>query len=62
MLEDNSIVCIECFNAGNHEGHNYEQIIVCGGCCDCGDDEKWEEKGFCMKHVPKDDKIMVDEK
>ncbi len=22
-----------------------------GGCCDCGDDSKWVEKGFCSKHT-----------
>ena len=26
-------------------------LDINGGCCDCGDDSKWDKKGFCLKHT-----------
>jgi hypothetical protein len=43
-------MCIECFENSEHKGHVYEMIEVHGGCCDCGDEEKWDPKGFCKHH------------
>lgn len=61
MNEDNSIICIECFNKSNHTGHRFEKISVFGGCCDCGDDEKWKQEGSCVDHQNKNEEVVVDE-
>lgn len=50
MTEENSIQCTQCFELDKHEGHQFERIMVYGGCCDCGDVEKWNPKGFCSAH------------
>ena len=34
------VLCEECFNNGDHEGHNVKYYRGAGGgCCDCGDEE-----------------------
>ena len=43
-------ICVQCFLAGDHEGHDYMMIRTSGGCCDCGDVDAWESSGFCKKH------------
>lgn len=43
-------ICVECFKAGDHRGHNYRLIRTDGGCCDCGNQHAWREGGFCSKH------------
>eukprot|EP00906_Rhabdomonas_costata_P034740 RCo048859 len=43
-------ICVECFNEGNHEGHDYRMIRTGGGICDCGDPNAWKPEGFCRKH------------
>lgn len=58
IYENNSIMCVECFEQSDHQGHIYEVVEVHGGCCDCGDEEKWDPKGFCKYHSNKD---LVDE-
>lgn len=57
-----SAICVDCFNAGNHTGHNctfhyrnhlihlVKRIKVAGGVCDCGDFQAWKPSGFCPKH------------
>ena len=48
----NSCICVECFRAGDHEGHDYLLYAsACGGCCDCGDPDAWKPSGFCSNHV-----------
>ena len=45
------ILCQECFSKSDHTGH--EVIFhkaAPGGCCDCGDEEAWDPKGFCSDH------------
>lgn len=45
------MICNECYQASNHEGHDvYFYHSTSGGCCDCGDAEAWNSKGFCDKH------------
>eukprot|EP00760_Papus_ankaliazontas_P018688 PhM_4_TR17584/c0_g1_i1/m.94002 len=44
------IICIECFKAGDHTGHDYKLIRTSGGMCDCGDPDAWDSKGFCSAH------------
>lgn len=43
-------ICVACFEAGNHLGHDYSMIHTGGGCCDCGDITAWKEAGFCSNH------------
>ncbi|DBA86385.1 TPA: hypothetical protein ACH3X2_005612 [Trebouxia sp. C0005] len=47
----NSAICKECFQAGDHSGHDYALYFSQGGgCCDCGDSAAWSPSGFCHKH------------
>jgi hypothetical protein len=50
VTEENSILCLGCFELDKHRGHQFELISVFGGCCDCGDPEKWRPEGFCRAH------------
>lgn len=46
-----SAVCLHCFRAGDHEGHDYRMYISdAGGCCDCGDPTSWRDEGCCPRH------------
>jgi hypothetical protein len=50
---EHSCICIECFDAGDHEGHDFRLFqSQSGGCCDCGDGMAWKESGFCRHHNP----------
>ena len=44
------IICKDCFEKGDHRGHRVQLKRNVGGCCDCGDPEAWDEKGFCSEH------------
>eukprot|EP00667_Euglena_gracilis_P000130 EG_transcript_130 len=43
-------ICVECFNRGDHTGHNYRMVQTGGGMCDCGDASAWSRVGFCRDH------------
>ncbi|KAL3679047.1 hypothetical protein R1sor_022003 [Riccia sorocarpa] len=43
-------ICVPCFKAGDHRGHDYSMIHTFGGCCDCGDVTAWKQSGFCVNH------------
>lgn len=44
-------LCAECFQRGNHEGHDYNMFrSQAGGACDCGDPYVMKETGFCSLH------------
>lgn len=43
-------ICVACFRAGDHSGHDYSIIRTGGGCCDCGDGQAWRISGFCSRH------------
>ncbi|CAF4813957.1 unnamed protein product, partial [Rotaria sp. Silwood1] len=44
-------ICAQCFQHGNHEGHNYNMFkSQAGGACDCGDSSVMHEFGFCRFH------------
>lgn len=46
-----SCICIDCFERGNHIGHDFMiYSSTSGGCCDCGDDSSWKTEGFCSLH------------
>jgi hypothetical protein len=44
------IICNDCFKKGDHTGHRVWLKTSVSGCCDCGDPDAWEEKGFCKDH------------
>ncbi|GCC36078.1 hypothetical protein chiPu_0014569 [Chiloscyllium punctatum] len=44
-------LCAECFNAGEHTGHDFNMFrSQAGGACDCGDSSVMRESGFCKRH------------
>ncbi|XP_048246065.1 E3 ubiquitin-protein ligase UBR3-like [Haliotis rufescens] len=46
-------LCSDCFQAGNHEGHDYNMFrSQAGGACDCGDTSVMNTSGFCPRHGP----------
>ncbi|KAK6165726.1 hypothetical protein SNE40_022591 [Patella caerulea] len=46
-------LCSECFQAGNHEGHDFNMFKShAGGACDCGDVNVMNADGFCPRHGP----------
>ncbi|XP_058109672.1 E3 ubiquitin-protein ligase PRT6-like [Magnolia sinica] len=44
------VICVSCFQNGNHKDHDYSIVHTSGGCCDCGDVTAWKRVGFCSKH------------
>ncbi|GAM20420.1 hypothetical protein SAMD00019534_035950 [Acytostelium subglobosum LB1] len=50
QLDPTTAMCIGCFNAGDHKGHDYALQSVGGGFCDCGDPTAFKTSGFCSKH------------
>ena len=45
-----SCICVNCFEAGDHEGHDFYISKSDYGCCDCGDIFAWKSSGFCNRH------------
>lgn len=46
-------LCAECFQRGNHAGHDFNMFrSQAGGACDCGDMNVMKESGFCYLHGP----------
>eukprot|EP00064_Thunnus_orientalis_P011082 superscaffoldBa00001567_g11112 len=44
-------LCAECFNNGDHTGHDFNMFrSQAGGACDCGDGNVMRETGFCRRH------------
>ncbi|KAM4626256.1 E3 ubiquitin-protein ligase UBR3 [Discoglossus pictus] len=44
-------LCAECFNHGEHAGHDFNMFrSQAGGACDCGDGSVMRESGFCKRH------------
>ena len=44
-------LCAECFEKADHEGHDYSRFFsTVGGCCDCGNPDVMDPKGFCRVH------------
>ena len=51
-MSPSSSVCFECFQSGNHKGHDFIfERSVYGGCCDCGNPHAWKSTGFCPNHT-----------
>lgn len=56
-----SSICVDCFQAGDHEGHDF--IVYSsgfGGCCDCGNELAWTRAGFCSNHRGRDGSHAAD--
>ena len=49
-LDPTCIICLDCFNNSDHEGHRTWLKTNVSGCCDCGDPEGWNMNGACTKH------------
>ena len=49
-LDPTCIICLDCFNNSDHEGHRTWLKTNVSGCCDCGDPEAWDMKGACDTH------------
>ncbi|XP_052267250.1 E3 ubiquitin-protein ligase UBR3-like [Dreissena polymorpha] len=46
-------LCADCFQAGNHEGHDFNMFrSQAGGACDCGEVSVMNPAGFCPRHGP----------
>uniref|UniRef100_A0A914YR71 E3 ubiquitin-protein ligase n=1 Tax=Panagrolaimus superbus TaxID=310955 RepID=A0A914YR71_9BILA len=44
-------LCAQCFEEADHEGHDYSRFFsTVGGCCDCGNCDVMNPKGFCPRH------------
>ncbi|XP_041366438.1 E3 ubiquitin-protein ligase UBR3-like [Gigantopelta aegis] len=53
-------LCSDCFQAGNHEGHDFNMFrSQAGGACDCGDVSVMNPSGFCRRHGPDRQHHMV---
>jgi hypothetical protein len=50
-----AVLCIRCFERGNHQGHRFNKIDSGGGNCDCGNPDAILECGFCVDHKGKAD-------
>ena len=47
----NMTLCSQCFNDGNHNGHESERYLsTINGFCDCGNELLMKKEGFCPKH------------
>jgi hypothetical protein len=49
-VDPTSAVCAECFQEGEHSGHDYRIVHTSSGCCDCGEPTAWKPSGFCKHH------------
>lgn len=47
----NSIICLDCFEKGDHRGHNFTIKQKVSGMCDCGDPSAWKKEGYCSDHI-----------
>ncbi|XGW09522.1 hypothetical protein V3C99_011646 [Haemonchus contortus] len=44
-------LCASCFQAANHEGHDFTRFFSReGGACDCGNSDVIKPMGFCPRH------------
>jgi hypothetical protein len=55
------VLCIWCFERGNHQGHRFNKIDSGGGNCDCGNPDAILECGFCVDHKGKAEEMVIDE-
>lgn len=49
--DETCVQCNNCFNDSDHRDHDvFFYHSQAGGCCDCGDPDAWDPRGFCSKH------------
>eukprot|EP01022_Parablepharisma_sp_SALTPOND_P033707 TRINITY_DN893_c0_g1_i1.p1 TRINITY_DN893_c0_g1~~TRINITY_DN893_c0_g1_i1.p1 ORF type:complete len:1643 (-),score=201.44 TRINITY_DN893_c0_g1_i1:3482-8410(-) len=48
--DPNCVICQDCFEQSNHTGHSVYLNRYVSGCCDCGDSDAMNPKGFCINH------------
>jgi hypothetical protein len=64
-LDDTCVLCVDCFKASDHSGHDTSFSISQGmsGFCDCGDIEAWKVEMFCgiHSHVEKKSELLLPE-
>ncbi|KAL3941667.1 MAG: hypothetical protein SGBAC_004008 [Bacillariaceae sp.] len=57
QADETCVLCHNCFIQSDHEGHDVAFYHAqAGGCCDCGDPDAWDPRGFCPHHGPKSGK------
>jgi hypothetical protein len=61
MSHESAVLCVRCFERGNHQGHRFVKIESGGGNCDCGNPDAVLESGFCADHLGKADEMVIDE-
>ncbi|EPY51618.1 N-end-recognizing protein Ubr1 [Schizosaccharomyces cryophilus OY26] len=63
-VDSNSALCVKCFRATDHHGHETSFTISAGsgGCCDCGNSAAWIRDMPCKIHnrLQNSDKIQSD--
>ncbi|DBA01977.1 TPA: hypothetical protein N0F65_006710 [Lagenidium giganteum] len=60
--DETCVLCLKCYQNGNHEGHDITfHRTQPGGMCDCGDPEAWAPEGFCVNHGGSADTAGPDE-
>ena len=50
LHKDSAVFCTDCFEMSDHKGHKFEEIVLNGGFCDCGDPSFWDQNHFCELH------------
>ena len=61
QADETCVLCHQCYAASNHEGHDVAFYHAqAGGCCDCGDKDAWDPKGFCPLHG-REDEVRLEE-
>ena len=49
--DETCVLCHACYSASDHTGHDVAFYHAqAGGCCDCGDPDAWDPRGFCPFH------------
>ena len=51
QADETCVLCHQCYKLSDHVGHDVAFYHAqAGGCCDCGDPDAWDPRGFCPHH------------
>jgi len=51
QADETCVLCHACWSDSDHVGHDASFYHAqAGGCCDCGDPDAWDKRGFCSHH------------
>jgi len=51
QADETCVLCHACWSDSDHVGHDFSFYHAqAGGCCDCGDGDAWDPRGFCSRH------------